>query len=222
MKLLAQQPTQHCQTRCKIAIVTGLSDPSHCKLSVAQLAFLEAMVASVKLPRREQLQEGTMRSNFPFLSQAAQDAHVESDSRPTLVSASWNNAWQYIQSSTHTYRELSKPHWEAFFRSAERFYLITGSCGLQLVGEALRNMPDGPSVEILAIGPVASKRSVVYIQQSSRVSITKVQGSLDWISQFFIRHDCCMIPRLGHLQYWTDRTTQEFACNWLLRKTSEL
>lgn len=221
MKILANSPTVHRKTPLKIAIVTGLSDPSHCMLSDAQRTFLETMIANIDGRAGKSLREGKVSTNFPFLEPASPDANSESNKQKPIISASVNNIKQYLLSDSPSYHARSLPHWKAFFESAEKFYLVTGSCGLQLVANAIGKLPPGPIIEILALGPVASKKSKSYIQQLNWGSLTIVQGSADWISRCFFNQGCRVIPRLGHLQYWTDPSTQEFACNWLSRKTSE-
>ncbi len=221
MKILANSPTVHRKTPWKIGIVTGLSDPSHCMLNDAQQTFLETMIANIEGRAGQSLREGKMCTNFPFLEPASPAAKTESRKQKPILFASVNNIKQYLLSDSRSYHAQSLPHWKAFFESGEKFYLVTGSCGLQLVANALGKIPPGPKIEILALGPVASNKSKNYIQQLNWVSLTIVQGSADWISRCFFHQSCRVIPGLGHLHYWTDPSTQEFACNWLSRKTSE-
>ncbi|MEO1526244.1 MAG: hypothetical protein AAFX06_12460 [Planctomycetota bacterium] len=197
MKLLRSPPIEHSETDFKVAIVTGLSDPKSTQLSHDQHRFLDAM------PIEERWK---IRHNFPFLPT------TESRRRPSIIWASWNNGWQFARARSNDYRNLSKPHWQALCDSTERLFLITGSCGYQLI-DAMEACKNVPKVHVLALGPVR--------RGECRFEATKILGRRDWIARWFTPHCDRTVAGVGHLDYWNHDTVTGIAANWLLDKLSE-
>ncbi|MEL6110774.1 MAG: hypothetical protein AAFU85_32615 [Planctomycetota bacterium] len=196
MKLLRHPPTNHETTAYKVAIVTGLSNPRSTDLSPAQHQFLDA------LPVPDTCK---VRCNFPFFP-TPKPQHD-----PSLIRASLNNTHQFVGSLSRDYKKNAKPHWRALCDSTERLFLITGSCGYQLIDSLETRDPS--RVHVLALGAVRFG--------TSRWDATKILGRRDWIARWFTPNCDHSIDGLGHLGYWQNPTVLGIATNWVLDNLSE-
>lgn len=196
MKLLQNPPADYETTDHKVAIITGLSNPRSTELSPSQHEFLDA------LPVPETCK---IRRHFPFLPTP------KSQREPNLVGASLNNTRQFVGSLSRSFQIDAKPHWRALCESTERLFLITGSCGYQLIDSL--EPRDVSTVRVLALGPVR--------YGPSRFRATKILGRRDWIARWFTPNCDHTIDGLGHLDYWQHQTALEIATHWLLDNLSE-
>lgn len=195
MKILRQEPAKHSRTPYKVAIVTGLSNPWSAELSPDQQEFLRRL----SIPN-----EFLLQTNFPF-------THAIADREPNgLVRASLANSIQFLSSLRARYRRLAKPHWDGLFGSADRHFLITGSCGLQLIPKLKVELSAG--IEVLALGPVCGRLP--------ECKVTRVVGSKDVIARLFSRSAEHRIENLGHMDYWRDSRIRELASTWLTDRIS--
>lgn len=197
MKILRSAPALHERTPFKIAIVTGLSDPTTCRLSEAQRDLI----------RLSGLDERSVIPwNFPFIADDSQRNQV------TLTKASIANGIQMALSLTRSYQALAAPHWNSLASSADRLLFITGSCGLQLLNSWSNLATSASRIEVLALGPVAFSRGPA--------KATLVRGSRDRISSFCFKSADIIVSRVGHLDYWDHPQVREIAIRWLRDRTS--
>ena len=127
--------------------MTGRSDPSHCRPSAVQAAFLDALASpGVRV----------LRTNFPWVpDDGALAAPVP------LVRASLANARQYLGSRRESWRERHRPALERLAGRAPRTVLICGSCGLELLANLRARPATLDRLHVLALGPVARRRPAV-------------------------------------------------------------
>lgn len=192
--LVMRDSTRHAYTPMKLAIVSGLSDPSTCALSDIQRDFLTRVDApeSAKVDR-----------NFPFVDTRAPRRD------PHLLVASWRNTTQFFAASQRTYVEHAKRHWRALRDSTDTLFVITLSCGLEIVRNVLEK---DDHAHILALGPVA--------RALPHVPCTLIRGTRDPISRFFFRQ-AVVIPNLGHLDYFRSNDVLRITNEWICSNTSK-
>ena len=197
--MLKEPVALHVKTAVKIAIVTGRSDPSSCSLSLEQLDVLKSLDAP---------DEFKVYCNFPFVR-----AH-RVERVPNIVRASISNGAQFLESHTATYARRAKPHWQSLLDSCDHLFLVTGSCGIQLVEAGIAGAEPKCNVEVLAIGPVGWQRS--------QLRVTTVQGDKDFISRRFYKKVDRVVPGVSHLDYWYNPIVKELIHQWLSIKISRL
>jgi hypothetical protein len=187
--MLVQRPaTRHPYTPLKIAILSGLSDPSTCALSEIQRDFLDRLDApkSAKIDR-----------NFPYVDSATPQR------TPPLWLASWRNTQQFLGASKPAYIDRARLHWRALRDSADALLVITLSCGLEILRHCVDADDAHRSIHVLALGPVA--RAV------PPLPCTLVQGRRDPITRAFFTAPSngaatshitrIALPDLDHLHY---------------------
>ncbi len=177
--IVYQPPTRHPNTPVKVAVMSGLSDPTTCALSGIQKRFM----AAVDVP-----EEWKVYWNFPYVpcERERQD--------PPLWLASVRNGWQYLLASSPGYRAAARRHWRALADSAERLVVVTLSCGLEILNHVLGPEDEGKSLDVIALGPVASG--------PPRVPSVMVQGTADYVSRLFFRRRDVSLPGVQHLEYF--------------------
>jgi hypothetical protein len=191
MTLLRLPAAAHAWTPVKIAILSGLSDPSTCALSELQTKFLAAIDAP---------EEWKIYANFPYVDCSGPRRN------PPLWLASWRNFRQFSGASGTAYGRDARRHWRALRESAAALVIITLSCGLEI----LRHCVDGDDAgrtHVLALGPVA--------RGLPAIACTLVQGSADPISRIFFKHAHVSLSA-GHMSYLDDpavlRLANELVC----------
>jgi hypothetical protein len=194
--LIARPATHHPDTPLKIAILSGLSDPSTCALSDTQRDFLLRLDAphSAKVFR-----------NFPYVDSAP-------PRDPGLLIASWRNTQQFIDASNPKTIEHTRRHWRALRDSCDALLIITLSCGLEILRHCIGE--NEGAVHVLALGPVA--------RALPALPCTLVRGTRDPIARIFF-DDAVVVPKLGHLDYFTSSTVLEIAndlCSSILNSSA--
>jgi hypothetical protein len=177
--IVHQPPTRHPPTPVKVAIMSGLSDPTTCALSEVQRRFM----AAVRVPERWKVYW-----NFPYVP-SARDRHD-----PPLWLASARNGWQYLLASAPGYRTAARRHWRALADSTGHLVVVTLSCGLEILNHLLGPEDEGKRLDVIALGPVASGRP--------RTPATLVQGTADYVSRLFFRRRDVSLPGVQHLDYF--------------------
>lgn len=159
--------------------MSGLSDPTTCALSEVQRRFL----AAVRVP-----EECKVYWNFPYVpsDRGRQD--------PPLWLASVRNGRQFLLASTLDYRRAARRHWRALADSTDHLLVITLSCGLEILNHLLGPEDGGRSLDVVALGPVASGRP--------RVPCLLVQGDADYVSKLFFRRRDVHLSGVQHLEYF--------------------
>lgn len=189
--MLSEPPAVHPFTPMKIVLLTGLSDPSTCALSAAQMRFLASLAAP---------ESAKLYWNFPYLA----SANTRRD--PPLWLASIRNAEQFLRASRREYRE----HWQALASSAESLIVITGSCGLEIFNHCVA--ANDPVRHVFALGPVAWRRP--------SVPHTLIRGTRDPFSWAFFRKCDVELSGVGHMNYLDDSRVQRLVNDYLCSSTS--
>jgi hypothetical protein len=163
----------------KVAVMSGLSDPTTCALSAIQRRFMAAVQVH---------EEWKVYWNFPYVP-------CDRERRdPPLWLASVRNGWQYLLASSPDYRAAARRHWRALAESAERLVVVTLSCGLEILNHVLGPEDERKPLDVIALGPVASG--------PPRAPTTLVQGTADYVSRLFFRRRDVSLPGVQHLEYF--------------------
>lgn len=189
----------------QIAFLTGQSVPGTCALSPVQADFLARLVAN----------GGGVWSaidcNFPFVSMTTRYR------RPSILSASLANAWQYFASRRPAFGARHRPALTRLIEGAPRTILLAGSCGLELFANAGLPAACLDRCRILAYGPAA--RCI----PAERTEV--VVGGRDWVSPLLFRcFPQVRVHRLDcdHLGYLQDPRMFALALDFVRRVAAEL
>jgi hypothetical protein len=202
--LVSRAVSAHPWSPRKIAIFSGLSDPSTCALSKAQRDFLDALEApaSTKVFR-----------NFPWID--AEEVRAE----PPLLRASWQNVRQYLGAKKPTFVTQARRHWRALRESTDTRLILALSCGLEILRHLLDEHDDPATLTILALGPVTRAWPVF--------PCTLLYGSRDPIARMFspqrsanLTSRVITIPAVGHLDYFRSADVLRIANELLWVNTS--
>lgn len=216
MKLLQQTPREHSRTPWKIGIVTGLSDPATCELSIEQTGFMNRVISNLRARGREIPVGSRIESNFPFfVTPGPRRKNLG------LLASSYNNFHQFRSFRSVRYQSLARPHWRRLFESTDCINLIAGSCGLELIARSIVSLNTFPRIYVLALGPVANRSLVRVLHNSGQIRLTIVRGASGWIATRGILQDEIVVPKLEHLGYWRHSAIGELVCEWLATNISE-
>lgn len=202
--MMMDHPVEHLpHTPLKVAFLTGLSNPASCCLSRSYQQFM----AQLDCPEAWKLY-----LNFPYIPSA------EDEEKVGILQASWANGWQFLRARSPHYRQAAQRHLNHLLASADRLFLLVGSCGLEILNQAWPNaMPnaiDPDRVSIVAFGPVAYRRPWA--------TCTLIQGDQDGISRLFFREVEVILPNLGHMDYVYDPRFFDLVSQALARTLSTL
>jgi len=169
----------------RLVLLTGQSAFATSRLTPAQIEFL----TEVAPPHAEVLKIG-----FPFHP----DFDIEAGT-PGIVAASIRNTLQVLWSRySSIYREtIAHALQPLFANTGDTLYILTGSCGLQLLASAwpFIDKPTTLSIRVVAIGPAGP---------TMRNAIA-VQGRKDRWSKLLYRGPVTARCDTGHLDYWDSR-----------------
>jgi hypothetical protein len=208
------------QSKLRIAIVTGLSNPNNCELHEHQFEFLSAIIPRNNSFSGIDFDRDVVHRNFPFVESSLKSGSISPSPRPNLIRASFANSLQFLKCRSTNYRALSTPHWKQLFESTTHLIIITGSCGLQLLDDAVSQLGTPRKLDILALGPVVYRPRAFRSSMRSEITVEAVQGTHDWISRLAYRGNSTLVRGLGHLGYWMNHETRDIACQWLSSKIS--
>ena len=196
----SQPPADYPFTPAKIVLLTGLSNPRSCALSDIQLTFL----SSLDVP-----ESWKVYRNFPWV-----DGEDQSP-LPPLWKASLHNAWQFLLASTPLFRRIARPHWDAMLRTTEHLFVLTGSCGLQIVNCLQHGRASSvPRIDVLGFGPVAWR--------APKLSCRLVQGDGDALSRLLFRKVDYRLAGLGHMRYLEDQRMKEISGRMDIRQNFKI
>lgn len=169
-------------TTSRLVLLTGQSAFATSRLTPAQTEFL----TEVAPPHAEVLKIG-----FPFHPDFDIDAGT-----PGIVAASMRNTLQVFWSRySSTYREtVARALQPLFTNTGDSLYILTGSCGLQLLASAwpLLEKAKTLSICVIAIGPAGP----------AMPNAIAVQGKKDLWSKLLYRGPVTARCNTGHLDYW--------------------
>ncbi|ASG25051.1 hypothetical protein [Nitrospirillum viridazoti] len=121
---------------------------------------------------------------------------------PPLVVASLRNAqqWLWARSDAAYQAALAAVIGMLLDRTHERLFLVTGSCGIDLLATVLPRLPLGPEIHVAALGPAGRSPPV------DRLSgLLVLQGRRDGWSRHLWRGVVHANPDCGHLDYYRNR-----------------
>lgn len=195
--IVLETPVRHPFTARKVALLSGLSDPSSCALSEVQAWFLEGV--------RAEAAEKTA-ANFPYVPSA------RPATRPPLWLASWRNLRQFHGASHPRYRDAARRHWRALADSCDELLVITLSCGLEILNQCLDDDDAQRAIFVIALGPVARQRPPI--------ACTLVRGERDRIAQWFFPKSDVVLRGVGHMDYLLHPATLHLVNDHLCSNTS--
>lgn len=191
-------PVRHRFTPRKIALLSGLSDPSTCALSDVQAQFFASLDAK---------NDEKLAANFPYVPCAPPA------SRPPLWLASWRNVHQFLGASRPRYRDAARRHWRALADSCDELLVITLSCGLEILNQCLDADDERRAISIIALGPVARK--------APPLDCLLVCGERDRIARWYFPRSDVMLPGVGHMDYFRHPATLQLVNQRLCGNTSK-
>lgn len=184
----------------RLILLTGQSSFRSSRLSPEQVDFL----SSVAPPRVEPLQNG-----FPY------HGHFDCPAPPPgLLAASVRNALQVCWSlfSPEYRRAVAHVLQTVFRNTSDTLYIITGSCGLQILASAwpMLSVPNGLDVRVVALGPALLHAGALPVDR-----IAALQGRRDFCSRLLYRGRLAAQCDSGHMDYWTSPDTRELVASLL-------
>jgi hypothetical protein len=190
-------PVRHPFARRRIALLSGLSDPSTCALTDLQQRFLAALEAN---------EHEKVAANFPYVP------HARPAQPPPLWLASWRNVRQFLGAPRPRYRDAARRHWRALADSCEELLVITLSCGLEILNQCLDADDERRAISVIALGPVA--------RHAPPLDCTLVRGEGDRIAQWFFPECDVLLRGVGHMDYLRHAATQHLVNERLCGNTS--
>jgi hypothetical protein len=186
----------------RIVLLTGQSSFRASRLSPAQADFLRAVAP----PHAEPL-----LAAFPFHPDFDQPA-----ASPGLPAASVRNGLQFLWCLTSPAfrRAVARALQPLFARTRDGLYLVTGSCGLQLLAAAWPELsiPAGLRITIVAIGPAMLR----FFTLDPHL-VSTIQGRSDFWSRLLYRGPISVRCFAGHLEYWESAETRGAVAGLLAR-----
>ncbi|MGO4712090.1 hypothetical protein [Bradyrhizobium sp. 2TAF24] len=177
----------------RLCLLTGQSDFTTSALPADKRAFLDAVAPAdvVMTP-----------VGFPWHADFAAPAA----GAVPIALASLRNARQWLWARGHpVYRAgLAASVGTLLARTGRRLFLVTGSCGIDLLADALAHLPaQGPEIWAAVVGPAGR------LPPAGRLAgMLVVQGRGDIWSRALWRGAVDVRPRCGHLDYYTDDATR--------------
>jgi hypothetical protein len=184
----------------RLILLTGQSSFRSSRLLPAQVEFLNCVAP----PHVEPLPKG-----FPY------HASFECAAPPPgLLAASVRNALQVCWSLfSPAYRRSVAGLLQTVFRhTSESLYIVTGSCGLQILASAwpMLTVPDSLQLRVVALGPVLLRAGALPVDW-----IFALQGRRDLWSRLLYRGRLEARCDSGHLDYWSSPDARELVARLL-------
>ena len=290
LKIYRQPPRnwQHAATR--IVAITGLSEPNCCCHHPEIQNFLRNL-ASVKRAARKDSGDGSNELRNALKKHTANSTPVDccatllnfpfgecikcrrGHAGPGLFRASVANTRQFLAASRRKNLVAAALHWRNLLGSTNHLFLITGSCGLEIVAQlnAMLNEHSKRATQSRPQVDEANRPISCYQQSACRVDCLAlgpvsrvttdfptmiVQGEYDWLSRGLLprsylrarvfsnessvaganlsgtlvdareplwstpKNGRVLVPRLGHMGYWSDSRVFEIARRWLANNFS--
>lgn len=218
------QPIRHSWSDCKLAFISGLSNPESCRLSEQQHQLLSQLAKP---------EHSTLFLNFPYIDHQykSDDSACPPGKMPGLTAASVSNAWQFLKLRSSSYRSRLREHWQSITQSCRSLNLISLSSGFEIIRYCVTATAKDCKLNILSLGTVAlgpirfeaTIRGVTdAVGKSASTPIGQVQclaGTRDWISRSlnWSKLACSYVPNVGHMDYLESpqsrRMIEEWACS---------
>lgn len=174
----------------RLCLLTGQSDFSTSALGGEKLAFLEAVA-----PAGAEI----TRLGFPW----HEDFAAPPAGPVPIALASLRNArqWIWARRDEAFLAVLTSTMGRLLERTERDLFLVTGSCGIDLLAAALARLApsEGPAIHLAALGPAGR------MPPARRLARRLVlQGSGDGWSRLLWRGPVDLEPACVHLGYWSD------------------
>jgi hypothetical protein len=184
-------------SRRRILLLTGQSSFRSSRLTESQSDLLRAL--------GDQLAAEPLFLGFPFHS-----ALDVPDREPPLTAAALRNTWQYLWSRTdrtfqRTIARALQPWLDA---TCERLFVLTGSCGLQMLCSAWPELRDAGRLRVVALGPACWRPNLP--------DLFTIQGRSDYWSRLLYRGPVSSYCAGGHLDYWNSLEVRDLAARRFL------
>jgi hypothetical protein len=176
----------------RLCLLTGQSDFATSDLPADKEAFLKIVAPTDTI---------VTHAGFPWHADFTKPVHTI----PPLLAASYRNARQWIWARRdELYRNaLSNIIHTVVQRTEKRLLFVLGSCGVDLLAEALSRLPaGGPEIWAAILGPAGR---IPAHQNLTRQIV--IQGQYDIWSRVLWRGSVQKQPKCGHLDYYTDTET---------------
>lgn len=173
-----------------VVLLSGSSHYAHASLSQEQQQFLQ-----VVQPAGYHI----IPSNFPYNRQFD---HQQTQF-PSLLQASVSNIAYYRHTLWNTafQKELCR-HLRPLF-ALENIVLVTQSSGLNMFTQIMSQMPNNPTLKLIALGPVATKEMV------PAPNHWIIKGQKDYYSRILDCHTPTHIVACGHHDYLVSPAVKE-------------
>ncbi len=220
--IVLSEPIRHAWADCKLAIISGLSNPNCCRLAQQQYALLKELGCTTT---------SKLFLNFPYIDKQfeACDPACEPQAMPDLLSASMANSWQFVKLQFSGYRKVVRQHWQSITSSCRCLNLISLSSGLEIIRRCMVATAEGCSLNILALGsvslgPITLISSEKATHWSAIKSLQCITGSRDWISRGLNRSGLAtrLAPNVGHMDYLESSYTRSIIEEWVCSSISAL
>lgn len=135
-----------------------------------------------------------VQTGFPWHQQFAVPAPP-----PPLLAASLRNArqWLWARHDAAYLAALGAILGRLLDRTREKLFLVTGSCGIDLLAAALPHLPPGPEIHVAALGPAGRAPPIAPLS-----GLLVLQGRRDGWSRCLWRSPVHAHPDCGHLDYY--------------------
>lgn len=173
----------------RVVLLTGQSSFRSSRLSQDQLQLLRGVANATPL-----------ELGFPYHP----DFDVEEPS-PDLMRASLRNAMQFLW-TLQPQPAIGQALQPLFENTSESLFIITGSCGLQLLNSAwpFLKRPKTLRLQVVAIGPAIL---------NSRLQPVVIQGRHDLWSRLLYHGPVTTHCNCGHLDYWKSPEVRRWVKN---------
>jgi hypothetical protein len=189
----------------RLILLTGQSSFRSSRLTPEQVEFLQAVAP----PGVEPLLNG-----FPYHADFDRAAPT-----PGLPAASIRNALQvcWCLFSPAYRRSVARVLQTVIRNTGESLYIVTGSCGLQMLASAwpMLTVPQSLRLRVVALGPALLRAGALPVER-----IAAVQGRRDPWSRLLYRGRVAGHCHSGHMDYWSDPDARELVTR-LLRDGDE-
>lgn len=179
--------------RSRVVLLTGQSSFHSSRLSVTQTDFLHAVAPAKAQP---------LLAGFPYHPDF--DQH---EAEASLLAASARNGWQIVWSlwSATFQQTVARALQPLFQTTQESLFIVTGSCGLQLLACAWPKLTirKNLSVSVAALGPAMLRPFTL-----DPNLIFAIQGRADALSRWCYRGAIAAYCNAGHLDYWRSQETR--------------
>lgn len=179
-------------TPVKIGWISGVSRPGTRALSPEQRGFVEALPGAP---------DWKLRTNFPYGEPA------RAFRKTALPLASMVNLTHFLLASQPVRLPSRRRAWRALRESCDYLFLVTNSCGAQIVHALEAGAQPESALRVLSLGSVD--------WGAARLTRTRLRGSLDRVGIPGRGPAEIIVDGVGHLDYARSDEVRRLACEWV-------